>query len=161
MLNHFTQLRRNILHDDIHENINKQRWKSLKFSPKICAIFPSDYFQFKHLYSSKWLSKSTIVLEGDGVTKKWVKTNVLCQYFFLKLLYLLNNCYHKWLFLLDRWRTNKTICIELDMLIWLMTKPFITSVLILVIADPRDPFSYKMERCCKHLQMWQGAWMCL
>ena len=45
----------------------------------------------------------------------------------------------------------KIICIELDMLVtWLMTNPFVASVLILVIADPRDPFTYKLEGCCKH-----------
>ena len=32
--------------------------------------------------------------------------------------------------------------------------PFVASVSILVIADPRDPFTYKLEGCHKHLQMW-------
>ena len=43
----------------------------------------------------------------------------------------------------------KIICIELDMLIRLMTNPFVASVLILGIADPRDPLTYKLEGCCK------------
>ena len=46
------------------------------------------------------------------------------------------------------------ICIELDILTWLMTKPFVASVLILVIADTRDPLTYTLEGCCRHLQMW-------
>ena len=37
------------------------------------------------------------------------------------------------------------------MLIWFMTNPFAVSVLILVIADLRDPFTYKLEECCKRL----------
>ena len=45
----------------------------------------------------------------------------------------------------------------MDMLTWLMTNPFVASVLILGITDPRDPFTYKLEGCCKHLQMWQGS----
>ena len=48
----------------------------------------------------------------------------------------------------------KIVCIELDMLTWLMTNPFVASVLILVIADPRDPLTHKLEGCCKHIQMW-------
>ena len=39
----------------------------------------------------------------------------------------------------------KIICIELDMLTWLMTNPFFASVLILVIADPRNAFTYILE----------------
>ena len=39
----------------------------------------------------------------------------------------------------------KIICIELDMLTWLMTNPFVTSLLILVIANPWHPFTYKLE----------------
>ena len=35
----------------------------------------------------------------------------------------------------------KNICIELDMLTWLMTNPFVASVMILLIADPMDPFN--------------------
>ena len=33
------------------------------------------------------------------------------------------------------------------MLTWLMTNPFL---LILIIADSRDPFTYKLEGCSKH-----------
>ena len=39
----------------------------------------------------------------------------------------------------------KIICIELDMLTWLITDPFVASLLILVIADLKDPFTYKLE----------------
>ena len=45
----------------------------------------------------------------------------------------------------------KIICIKLDMLTWLMTNSFVASVLILAITDPRDPFTYELEGCCKHL----------
>ena len=48
----------------------------------------------------------------------------------------------------------KIICIEMDMLTWLMTNPFLALVLILVIRNSRDPFTYKLEVCCKRLQMW-------
>ena len=48
----------------------------------------------------------------------------------------------------------KIVRIELDMLTWLMTNPFVASVLILVIADLRDPLTHKLEGCCKHIQMW-------
>ena len=48
----------------------------------------------------------------------------------------------------------KIICIGLNVLTWLMTNPFVASVLILVIADPRDPFTYKLEGFCEHVQMW-------
>ena len=43
----------------------------------------------------------------------------------------------------------KTICIRLDMLTWLMAIPFVASVLIQVIAHPRNPFTYKLNGCCK------------
>ena len=46
------------------------------------------------------------------------------------------------------------ICVELNMLTWLMTNPFVASVLILVIVDPRDPLTYQQEGCCKQFQMW-------
>ena len=39
----------------------------------------------------------------------------------------------------------RTICIELDMLTWLVTNPFSSSVLILVIADTRDTFKYQLN----------------
>ena len=32
--------------------------------------------------------------------------------------------------------------------------PFVASVLILVIPDPRDSFTYDLEGCCKHVQIW-------
>ena len=48
----------------------------------------------------------------------------------------------------------KIICLQLDMLTWLMTNPFVAAVLIQVIVDHTDPFTYKLERCCKHLLMW-------
>ena len=48
----------------------------------------------------------------------------------------------------------KFICIELGMLTWLITNPFAASVLILVTSVPRDPFTYKLEGCYLHLQMW-------
>ena len=48
----------------------------------------------------------------------------------------------------------KIICIELDMLHWLMTNSFVASVFILAILDPWNSFTYKLEGCCKHLQMW-------
>ena len=44
------------------------------------------------------------------------------------------------------------ICIALDMLTCLMTNPFVASVLILAIVNSRDPFTYKLEICCRHLQ---------
>ena len=47
----------------------------------------------------------------------------------------------------------KICCIDLDMLTWLMTNPFVSSVLILVIAGPRNRFTYKLEGCCKILQI--------
>ena len=46
------------------------------------------------------------------------------------------------------------ICIELEMLTWLMINPFVASVLTLAIAYPKDPFTCKLQGCCKHLQMW-------
>ena len=33
-----------------------------------------------------------------------------------------------------------------------MTNPFVASVLILVIAETKDPFIYKLEWCCKCLE---------
>ena len=62
---------------------------------------------------------------------------------------------------ISKWESNdydsnldKIICIEMDMLTWLMTNPFIASILILVITDPRDSVTCKLGGCCKHLQMW-------
>ena len=48
----------------------------------------------------------------------------------------------------------KIICIELDVLTWLMPNSFVVSVFILVIADSRDAFTDKPEGYCKYLQMW-------
>ena len=35
------------------------------------------------------------------------------------------------------------------MLTWLMAIPFVASVLIQVIAHPRNSFTYKLNGCCK------------
>ena len=35
-----------------------------------------------------------------------------------------------------------------------MTNPFVASVLILVITDPKYTFTCKLEVCCKYFQMW-------
>ena len=48
----------------------------------------------------------------------------------------------------------KVIFIELDMLNRLMTNSVVVSVLIQAIADSRNLFTYKLEGCRNHLQMW-------
>ena len=48
----------------------------------------------------------------------------------------------------------KIIFIELDMLTRLMTNSVVVSVLIQAIADSRNLFTYKLEGCRNHLQMW-------
>ena len=62
---------------------------------------------------------------------------------------------------ISNWKHNGCDCkfcqdylYRIGILTWLMTNPFAASVLILVIPDPNDPFTYKLEGCCKHLQMW-------
>ena len=48
----------------------------------------------------------------------------------------------------------KVIFIELDMLNRLMTNSVVVSVLIQAIAGSRNLFTYKLEGCRNHLQMW-------
>ena len=83
--------------------------KNWSFDQKYMQISRAISFNSNICTRQKGFSKSTIVLERGGVTKTWVKTNVLFPYSFLKLLHLLNNFYNKWLSLLDRWRINKAL----------------------------------------------------
>ena len=54
----------------------------------------------------------------------------------------------------------KIVCITVDMLFWLITNPFVASVLTLVIADLREAFTYKLEGCFRYLMFQVYLFVC-